>query len=245
MMGAPATADAVARARRLPALKVGLHLVLVEGRPVLPPAQVPALVDAQGRFRDGMLGPAIRIFLDPAARRQLAAEIEAQFQAYAATGLPLDHVDCHKHFHLHPTVGKLVIEIGRRFGIKALRVPNEPSAVLSRVEKSPVSPQVFIAGLQAMRLRKRVRRCRLSAADRVLGLAWSGAMTEARIEGLLAQMPDGVTELYTHPATANAFPGAAPGYRYTDELTALISPRVIAAAKRGDIRLIGYSDLLA
>jgi chitin disaccharide deacetylase len=243
MMGAPATADAVARARRLPALKVGLHLVLVEGRPVLPPSEVPALTDAGGRFRDGMFGPAVRIFFDPAARRQLAAEIEAQFQAYAATGLPLDNVDCHKHFHLHPTVGKLVIEVGKRFGMKALRVPNEPSAVLNRVETSPVSPQVFIARLQAMRLRKRVQLCRLSAADRVFGLTWSGAMTEARVEGLLAQMPDGVTELYTHPATANSFLGSAPGYRYTDELAALISPRVIAAAKRGDIRLIGYSDL--
>ena len=36
MVAAPAAADAVARARRMPALRVGLHVVLVEGRPVLP-----------------------------------------------------------------------------------------------------------------------------------------------------------------------------------------------------------------
>lgn len=35
MVAAPATADAVARAKRIPSLRVGLHLVLVEGRPVL------------------------------------------------------------------------------------------------------------------------------------------------------------------------------------------------------------------
>jgi hopanoid biosynthesis associated protein HpnK len=243
MVGAPAAADAVARARRLPSLNVGLHLVLVEGRPVLPPSQVPALVDANGCFREGMLGPALRIFFDPAARRQLAAEIEAQFQAYAATGLPLDHVDCHKHFHLHPTVSALVIDIGRSFGMKALRVPNEPPAVLRRIERPPRSPELFVAGLQAMGLRKRVRRNHLLAADRVLGLAWSGAMTEARVAGLLTQLPDGVTELYTHPATGNLFAGAAPGYRYADELAALTAPRVIAAVKRSDLRLIGYSDL--
>jgi hopanoid biosynthesis associated protein HpnK len=245
MVGAPATADAVARARRLPGLKVGLHLALVESRPVLPPAQVPALVDADGRFRDGMLGPAIRIFFDPAARRQLAAEIEAQFQAYAATGLPLDHVDSHKHFHLHPTVGALVIDIGRKFGMKALRVPIEPSAILNSIEKQSRSLDVVVAGRQAMGLQKKARRHHLMAADRVFGLAWSGAMTEARVAALLEQLPDGVTELYTHPATAGLFAGAAPGYRYADELAALTSPRVVAVAKRGDIRLIGYSDLAA
>ena len=37
-------------------------------------------------------------------KRQLAREVAAQFAAYAATGLPLDHVDAHQHFHLHPTV---------------------------------------------------------------------------------------------------------------------------------------------
>jgi hypothetical protein len=35
---------------------------------------------------------------NPRARRQLAAEIRAQFEAFRATGLPLDHVNAHKHF---------------------------------------------------------------------------------------------------------------------------------------------------
>jgi chitin disaccharide deacetylase len=34
MVAAPAAADAIVRARRLPSLRVGLHLVLVEGTPV-------------------------------------------------------------------------------------------------------------------------------------------------------------------------------------------------------------------
>ena len=39
--------------------------------------------------------------------------------------------------------------------------------------------------------------------------------------------------------------GAAPGYRYNDELAALISPRIVAAAKGSGAALKGYSDLLA
>jgi len=40
MVSAPAAADAVERARRMPSLRVGLHLVLVDGRPVLPASAV-------------------------------------------------------------------------------------------------------------------------------------------------------------------------------------------------------------
>jgi hopanoid biosynthesis associated protein HpnK len=244
MVAAPAAADAIERARRLPLLRVGLHVVLVNGKPILPPSDLPALVDRTGCFRDNMAAAGLRIFVDPAARRQLAAEIAAQFEAYAATGLPLDHVDCHKHFHLHPTIARLVIEIGKRFGMKALRVPQEPESVLSRIEPRAASLQSLMTEWWAKRLRARVRGAHVLTADRVFGLAWSGAMTEARVAGLLAQLPDGVTEIYTHPATAKAFAGAAPGYRYDDELAALISPRVVAAAKSG-ATLMGYSDLSA
>jgi len=93
-------------------------------------------------------------------------------------------------------------------------------------------------------VKARVQSRRLLAADRVFGLAWSGAMTETRVAGLLAHLPDGLTEIYFHPATSNSFSGAAPGYRYADELAALVAPRIVSAARGHDIRLIGYSDLL-
>ena len=71
----------------------------------------------------------------------------------------------------------------------------------------------------------------------------SGAMTESRVAGLLAHLPDGLTEIYFHPATSNSFRGAAPGYRYTDELAALVAPEIVLAARGRDVRLVGYSDL--
>ncbi|HKW55475.1 MAG TPA: ChbG/HpnK family deacetylase, partial [Stellaceae bacterium] len=92
MVGAPAAADAVHRAKDLPALSVGLHLVLVDGRPLLSPREVPDLVDRSGAFDDNMLRAGIRFFFSQRARRQLAAEIRAQFMAFRATGLALDHV---------------------------------------------------------------------------------------------------------------------------------------------------------
>jgi hopanoid biosynthesis associated protein HpnK len=243
MIGAPAAADAVDRARRLRSLKVGLHIVLTEGHPVLPPSRLPDLVDSSGRFRSDMVRSSVRIFVDPTVRRQAADEIAAQFGAFLATGLRLDHVDCHKHWHLHPTIAGLILDIGQRYGMTALRVPSEPIRVLKLIEKQTSSKLSWVTSTCAALLKARVRRRRLLGADRVFGLAWSGAMTESRVAGLLAHLPDGLTEIYFHPATSNSFPGSAPDYCYTDELAALVAPRIVRAATGAGIRLIGYSDL--
>jgi chitin disaccharide deacetylase len=124
MVGAPASADAVRRAHQLPRLRVGLHLVLVDGAPLLPVSAVPQLVDRSGQFGRRMALDGARYFLSRSARRQLEAEIRAQFRAFAATGLTLDHVNAHKHFHLHPT---LMLRVGRGYGMRAVRYPYEPA----------------------------------------------------------------------------------------------------------------------
>lgn len=242
MVAGPAAKDAVERARRLPKLRVGLHVVLVEGTPALPPERLPDLVDSSGQFRADMARLGFDIFARPAARRQLAAEIEAQFAAFAATGLPLDHVNAHKHFHLHPTVAGMIIAIGRRYGMAGLRVPVEPRAVIVQAEPQTPTGLGWITTPYARWLAARARRAGLQTADAVFGLAWSGAMTAARVEAVLRALPEGRTEVYLHPATRDDFPGHAPGYRYADELAALTSPAVIDAARRPDIALGGYGE---
>ena len=230
MVTGDAADDAVARARAMPGLGVGLHLVLVEGRPALPPERVSALVGADGRFRTDMVRMAFRIFADPAARRQLLAEVEAQFAAFAATGLPLDHVNAHKHFHLHPTIASAVLKVGPRYGMRAARAPVEPRAVLRRVE--PVAG-IDIAAPWARLVQHRLRRAGLAVPNQVFGLAWTGAVTADRLAALIPHLPPGLTEIYAHPATGS-YPGAAPGYDYAGELAALTDPRVKAAlAARG------------
>jgi chitin disaccharide deacetylase len=244
MVGAPAAADAVARARRLPELHVGLHLVLVDGRPVSPPAAVAGLVGADGRFDGNMARAGLRFFCLPQIRRQLAQEIRAQFEAFRATGLALDHVNAHKHFHLHPTVAGLIVEIGRDYGMKAMRVPAEPAGVL-RAAYSQEPPPLPLYRLWVEWLRRRLRRAGIAVNDHVFGLAWSGNMVEERVLRLLAHLPQGVSELYFHPASEcnAALAGAMPGYRHTDELAALTSAAVKARIAALDIGFTSYGAL--
>lgn len=50
MLSGAALGDAIERARRHPGLKIGLHITLVCGRPVLPSADVPGLADGNGNL---------------------------------------------------------------------------------------------------------------------------------------------------------------------------------------------------
>lgn len=239
MVAGNAVADAVARARALPGLGVGLHVVLVEGRPVLPPERIPALVDASGSFRTDMARTAMTIFASPAARRQLAAEVDAQFAAFAATGLALDHVNAHKHFHLHPTIAGTMIAIGRRYGMRSARAPVEPRRLLHRVDGTAGGPRIESGW--ARLVGARLRRAGMLVPDQVFGLAWSGAMTADRVRGILERLPDGLTEIYAHPATGG-YAGSAQGYDYAGELAALTDPLAKTIVTRESIALGRFAD---
>jgi hopanoid biosynthesis associated protein HpnK len=241
MVASAGAADAVRRARAMPSLRVGLHIVLVEARPTLPPERIPDLVGADGFFRTDMGRLAVDIAFRPRVRAQVGAEVAAQFEAFAATGLPLDHVNAHKHFHLHPTIASEVIAIGKKFGARAIRVPTEPVAVVNGIE--PAAARLSAAALAQWTrvLRAQARRAGMAAPDAVFGLAWSGAMTRERLRSLLERLPAGVVEIYTHPAVADRFAGHAPGYRYTDELAALTDPDCVAAQRRAGHRLDGFA----
>jgi len=244
MVAGAAAGDAVRRARAMPSLRIGLHLVLVEGKPVLPAAAVPDLVDTSGNFRTDMARAGAAMFFFPKVRAQLAAEIEAQFAAFAATGLRLDHVNAHKHFHLHPTIAALIVKAAKAHGVKGARVPLEPQAVLSRIENHKASGVVMLTAPFARALRARFRRAGIASPDSVFGLAWSGAMTTPRLAGLIEHLPEGLSEIYVHPATG-PYPGSAPGYQYAAELAALTDPAQPARLAARGIKTGGFGDFAA
>jgi len=244
MVAAPAAADAVRRARALPELRVGLHLTLADAAPASPASLVPGLVDAHGRFGSAMVRDGLRYFLSRELRRQLAAEIRAQFSAFARTGLALDHVNAHKHFHVHPTLLGLVLRIGAEFGAPAVRVPAEPlwfaaasAALPGWVAAAALAPWTLL-------MKQRLRSAGVAFSDHVFGIGASGAMHEQRLLEVLARLPDGLSEIYLHPATRTGLTASMSTYRHDHELAALLSPRVRAALQRTGVRTGGYRDAI-
>ncbi|MEO8938590.1 MAG: hopanoid biosynthesis-associated protein HpnK [Burkholderiaceae bacterium] len=235
MVSAPAARDAVERARRLPELGVGLHLVLVDGRPTLPADRVPDLVDRNGRFRNDMAVVGLRIAMWPSVRKQLHAEIDAQFAAFAATGLPFDHVNAHKHFHLHPVIGRMVMETAALYAVTAIRAPIEPRSAAT--SGWLVSPFARLLALSA-------KRHGFITPDHVHGISHSGHMTGERIRQTIASMPDGLNEIYLHPAVRDDYAGHGPGYAHRAEFEGLIAEQSCASIETHAVRSGSFSSLL-
>ena len=246
MVAAPAAADAVCRARKLPQLRVGLHLVLADGHAMLAPDLIPGLADEAGRMNGRMLVNGIRFFASPKLRRQLEAEIRAQFSAFTRTGLALDHVNAHKHFHLHPALLEMLLRIGREFGAPPMRVPDEPIWFAARFGKwSSTASAVLLSPWIAL-MKRRLRGAQILHNDRIFGVAASGAMDEEKLLAILARLPTGVTEVYLHPAvqSGSVIAESMTDYRHADELAALLSPRVRAAIAAGGFGHGGYADIM-
>lgn len=222
--------DAVERARRLPSLGVGLHVTLVDGIPALPPAQVPALVDERGLFTRELVKLGVRLYFSKAAQEQAKAEMRAQFELFKATGLPLAHVDFHHHYHQHPTVFDLVLDLAVEYGAPGIRIPWEPPLLSYRARGDRLGTRLFNGIFHRGRNRAMAAKARargLVVNDRAFGINDSGQMDADKVASFLAVLPDGLSEIYGHPATSH-WSGARPmpaHYRIDDEYRALIAPQ--------------------
>lgn len=249
MVAEAAVGDAVARARALPGLRVGLHVVVVDGRPASPPERIPDLVDEHGMLTNRLASAGVRYFFHPRIRRQLEAEIRAQFEAFRATGLPFDHVNAQCHMHLHPTVFGIIVKVAREYGRPPMRIPWEPFGPSWRATHDArglrLANAVLLAPWLAL-MKARLRAARIPHNDRVLGLSDVGHMTPQRVLALLGELRPGVTEIFFHAATRH-WPGmtaALQTYRLEDELAALTSPDVARVLRGADTETIAFGDLI-
>jgi chitin disaccharide deacetylase len=236
MVNGPAAADAVALARQHPTLGVGLHLTLVCGTATLPPHSLPGLVDSQGRFSDHPVQAGFRYFACTQLHDQLRRELAAQFDRFHATELQLDHVNGHLHFHLHPTIFRLLMEHAESWNIRRLRLTRDPLGLNLRLARGHLAYRLSHAlafGWLARRAQPVLARRGIRHSDRVFGLLQNGRVNQTYVETLIASLPPGDSELYSHPSLDE----------FELEFKALISPRVREILAQRQIQRIRYLDL--
>lgn len=246
MVAGDAAADALRRARRMPDLRVGLHLVAIEGPAVLPPGEIAALLDAEGRIPSDQLGLGLRYAFSRRTRAALAREIAAQFRAFHTAGLPLDHANAHKHMHMHPFVAARLVAEGRAHGLRSLRIPAEPASVMAALGV-PQGAGARALLLWTRQLRRQARRAGLATNDHAFGIAWSGHMTEDRLLRLIPRLPPGLSEIYFHPAAGRdaLLDRFMPTYEHEGELAALTSPAVAEAFARAAVPRVTWDGAAA
>jgi hopanoid biosynthesis associated protein HpnK len=247
MCSAPAFKDAVALAQENLRLGVGIHLTLVGGvAPVLPPEQVPTLVDARGVFPENYVLFAKKLYTGGVKLSELKAELTAQISRGLATGLPFTHLDSHQHLHVLPGVSAVVLQLCREFKFKAVRVPGEAYLWNGGFKSGPVRilgkcGLTFCASL----FRQQLSAYGLVAPDHFFGMLAGGNLDERLVGNILTGLPDGVSEIMTHPGLDAA--GLAQkftwGYHWEQELQAFLAPANKEKLTANKIQLMNFGDL--
>jgi predicted glycoside hydrolase/deacetylase ChbG (UPF0249 family) len=203
---APATADAIRRARSHRSLGIGAHLALVDGAPILPPNEVPTLVEDDGRFRRSWKPFIVACLRGRVSLAEVERELTAQVEHLQRAGVKLTHLDAHKHVHAYPPVFAIVARLAVQFGIPVVRVPYERSVrwVSSRGDRHERRIAGRQAFLNAAMWPWALRNYRTAAAlglrtPRFIGRTHTGVLSRSTLHAMLRATRSGVTELMVHP----------------------------------------------
>lgn len=247
MVNERAASRAVEMAKANPSLAVGLHLVLVLGRAALPHSEIPHITDAAGNFTNSSFQAGINYYFNPAARRELRREMRAQFERFAATGLPFSHVDGHTHLHQHPVIFNELIKLCEEFGVRRVRVVKGEMRISLRLDRQHLPIKLVwgtVFNLLGRWCDRKLAGRGFVQPQKVYGLLQSGDMNETYLLGLIKQMDGTSSEIYAHPLALDADEMAKqqnPGGG--QELQAMISSRVREAIGAAGFKLATYEVL--
>jgi hopanoid biosynthesis associated protein HpnK len=207
MARAAAANQAIELARATPSLGVGCHVVLVDGEPALPAAEIPTLIDRKtGSLRFSLTGFLMRLFTSRISVAEIEAEAAAQIALLKSRGLRLTHIDTHKHTHMFPPVLRAVLRAARAAGIGAVRNPFEPvwavrataGATWARCAEVNVLRQLEAA------CRRIIAEEGFLTTDGTVAVAGTGVLNAVAVRSLITAMPEGTWELVTHPGYHDA-----------------------------------------
>lgn len=247
MCSAPAFENAVELAKANPALGIGIHLTLVGGvAPLLPQEKVSSLVDETGVFPLDYVQFIKKFALGKVCKNEILAELSAQIERGMSTGVTITHFDSHQHLHVLPGLIDIVIELSKKYGIDKIRIPSEEiswtggyNAGFGRI--------VGRLGLTICSelARRKLKNAGILCPDHFFGMLAGGNLTVDLVANMLENLPDGYTEIMTHPGLhgdmlANLYPW---GYHWESELAAFTVQNNIEKIESKGISLINFGGL--
>ncbi|TAM78587.1 MAG: ChbG/HpnK family deacetylase [Acidobacteria bacterium] len=247
--------SAVTAITTAPALGVGVHLNLTQGRPVSPASQVPSIVTSEGDFCPGPGILARQILTRRVRLGEVETELRSQIDKVLSTGTRITHLDSHKHIHLLPQIFSVVVKLAREYRIGCIRCPVEPASsalgplLSGRSGWMRMSRQFLLgralstlATLQA----KKVVEAGLHRPDRLFGLSQTGFLDVTILGTLLRGLPKGTSELMCHPGYVDEALLSTPTRLRVEretELGALTNKRIRELVTGLEIELISYDRL--
>lgn len=229
-----------------PDLGIGVHLTLVGEKPLCDPHTIASLVDPEGHLSHQYPEFLSRYCLGKIRLEDIKRELTAQVQKVVDCGIDITHLDSHQHMHIVPGIIDVTIKIAKDFGIKRIRIPDEPYLFLGGYPFKTVRVMAR-AGLTflAQIARRKLQQQKLAAPDHFFGMLAGGNMHEDYLLQVLSSLPEGISEVMMHPGIDDSILGKRYdwNYHWQAELNAVCSPRIRQYIEQHRINLISFREL--
>jgi hypothetical protein len=226
-----------------PRLGLGVHLNFTLGRPLLPTEWCASLVDEHGYF---LTQEAIAANPDRINPDELRSELKSQVTSFknALEGLP-DHLDAHHSVHLFPALFQVYLDVAEAFKLP-VRIPF-PRTETGLDHLPPITgdlpPDVARSMLKADQ--QILAQRPIKAPDHFIATFYDKTVSVRILTEILASLPEGTSELMTHPGLIDEQLRKESDYaaRREDELAVLTNSQIIAALDQLDIKLVTFAAL--
>lgn len=247
MCSAPAFEEAVALAKECPKLGIGIHLTLVGSvRPMLSAKEIPSLIDDKGLLPPDYIAFSKGYYTGRIKKSDVLKELRAQIEAALATGLSITHVDSHQHAHILPGVSDMVLALCKEYGLNKMRLPKE-NCTFTGGFKASYGRIVGRNGLTFFShlLKYKALSQGMIFPDYFFGMLAGGNLNKVLVGNILKQLPDGVSEIMTHPGSSNCELAKLFCWKYhwEQELDSYLNQNNLQLLKDKDIKLINFGDL--
>jgi hopanoid biosynthesis associated protein HpnK len=232
--------EAVLLSKQYPSLSVGIHLVLVEEKPVLPANEIPSLIEKKSERLYQNYGSFIRAFfwgkiqlLD--IEKELKAQIERVFNA----NITPSHINSHQHLHMLPPILNIVLKLAKKYNIQWIRNTYDMLTYQNSIAHKVLKLLGYIG-------KKAILKKQLRTTDSFLGTKFSGNISENALLDILNNHPPGTSELMCHPGNEDEALHRSYGhwhYHWGQEKDALTLQNVKEIISQKGIVLTNYHDL--
>jgi len=254
MANGPAFEDAVELTQKSPEIDVGCHLVLVGGKSVAPPAEIPSLVKRDGELPATLFELVCRLWGGIVEEADIEREFRAQLERCIAAGVTPTHLDTHKHTHAHPAVMNALFHVAKEFNIVRVRMPfehasrREPVPRASGTGSGSITQRILASavGMAAPAFRRGLRDYNLRSPQYFFGAALTGHMGTAALKHLIETLPEGTSEIMCHPGVCDAELEQSDTRLKKQrevELDALTDPAILQTIADKNVRLVPYREL--
>jgi predicted glycoside hydrolase/deacetylase ChbG (UPF0249 family) len=244
MVNMGAAEQAVAMAKALPGLGVGVHLNLSKAKPICKEPIVKCLLNRDGEFGLSKLKLFVLSIYSDEVRRAALAELGAQIQWLVDRGIQPTHLDSHYHIHSFPGLFSIVCRLASHFKIRAIRWVYEPGQVSGK--PWPMSSDAGKGKARFYRVLARINRFQnkdFLKSGAFLGIAHTGRIDVNFFKAAALYNYAAVTEVMTHPAVNSDVFDSQTGLQREAELKGLCDDRAKRQFSESGIKLVHYGQL--